>query len=151
NLGLKVRGNGRPSDRRPGVVEHLADCRHALGNADDRAYRRHAAGLALEPGIGLAETCQHRLDVVIARIESKQSLRLHAAAPLNNDGEQFLLALEVTVERALRDSGPAGDLTHAGGVETLRQKDSLRALDDLASLGGLLRSVRSLCGVFDQV
>src|SRR5262249_52543146 len=101
--------------------------------------------------IGLAKTCQHRFHVVIVRIESKQTLRLHFAALLGNDCEQFFLALEVNVEGALRDSRLAGNLTHARRVDALRQKDGSRAIDNLASLGSLLRWVRGLCCVFDQV
>src|SRR5205814_1361515 len=53
--------------------------------------------------------------------------------------EQLFLALEVDVERALRDAGLAGDVAHAGGVEPLRQEHRARALDDLAALEGVGR------------
>src|ERR1700748_590849 len=54
--------------------------------------------------------------------------------------EQFFLVLEVDIERALGHAGCTGDFAHAGGVESLRQEDGARPIQDLAALGTVLRS-----------
>src|SRR5436309_119365 len=45
DLSLEIAAKHRYPDRRARFVEHLADRRHALRDADHRAYRRQEAGL----------------------------------------------------------------------------------------------------------
>src|SRR5262245_21226641 len=46
DLSLEIAAEHRHPDRRARIVEHLANRRHALRNADHRAYRPHQARLA---------------------------------------------------------------------------------------------------------
>ena len=82
---------------------------------------------------------QHGGHVRIGLVEAEQVL---GQPLLLFDGqrlEQGLLAVEVDVERSLRDAGRLGDLAHAGPVEAGRHEDLARALQDLAALLALAR------------
>ncbi|MCY1374663.1 hypothetical protein D9M69_620200 [compost metagenome] len=68
-------------------------------------------------------------------------------APDDQRLEQIFLVFEIDVERTLRDAGLAGDVVHAGGVETLAHEDPPRALEDLFALGRVLaRRMASAAG-----
>ncbi len=90
---------------------------------------------ARKPG---TEPGQHRLDVVIARIEIENPLSLRFALLVDDGLEQLLLVSEIHIERALGDPGSAGDVVHAGRIESLGQKHRPGAIDNLAPLGAVL-------------
>ena len=83
---------------------------------------------------------ENSFDVVVLRVEVENAFGLRVALLFDNGLEQFLLVFEIHVERPLGDAGRAGDLAHAGGIKTLRQKYRAGSLEDLAPLGVLLRS-----------
>jgi hypothetical protein len=85
---------------------------------------------------------QDGLDVVVVGVEVEHALGLHGAFAAHDGGEQFVLVLEVDVERALRDAAGLGDVRHAGRVEAARKEHGARALDDLAPLGAVVLGSR---------
>ena len=82
---------------------------------------------------------------MIVCIELKDPFRLRFTFLLDDRFEQLFLVLEIDIERALGDAGRAGNVVHAGGVETLREEDRAGALNDLTAFGAvLIRDLRPL-------
>ena len=75
---------------------------------------------------------------MIVRIEVENAFRLRLAFLLDDGFEQLLLVFEIHIERPFGDTGGAGDVVHAGGVEALSKEDRAGALDDLAPFGAVL-------------
>ena len=76
HLVLEIARGARDTGSGAGLVEPLAEFGHAVGNADHRAQRRDAIGLAEELQKALAQAEQDRLDIVVLRIEGKHLLGL---------------------------------------------------------------------------
>src|SRR5207245_8397780 len=72
----------------------------------------------------------------------KHALGLCRTRLVRNRLEQLLLAVEIDVERPLRDAGRAGDFPHAGAVKSLGHKDFSRPIKDLLALGAFLALCR---------
>src|SRR5262249_47356489 len=129
----------RDAERRPGLVERAANIRHPVRDRDHGTQRREAAGLVDdEIYIREAQSPEHALDVMIVVIELENLLGMRAALLADDRLKQLLLALEIDIERALRHARCAGDLSHTGRIETLRQEHTARALDDLTPLGAVI-------------
>lgn len=137
HLGLEIIPQQRDPSGRAGVVELRADLRHALGDADHGAQRRHAARPRQELDEAAPGAREHGGDVVVGGIEREHTLRLGRARLVGDRLEQLLLAVEVDIERALRDPRRAGDLPHAGAVEPLGQEHLAGAVHDLALFGAV--------------
>lgn len=87
--------------------------------------------------IAAAETREDAAHVRIVRVEAEQHLGEAALLGQGQGLEQGLLAVEVDVERALRDARRLGDLAHARAVEPRRPEDRPRPVENLAALLGI--------------
>src|SRR6185436_7060377 len=77
-------------------------------------------------------------------IEGENRVRLTDFLFPHQFGEEDFLAVEIDVERALRDAGGAGYVAHAGGIEALRQEQLAGAIEDLLSLARVLTGAGTL-------
>src|SRR3546814_4277365 len=62
------------------------------------------------------------------------------AVRLDRGREQRLLVAEMAVDGELGDAGFAGDLVHAGAVETVLGEHALGGIEDRRALGEILRA-----------
>ena len=113
--------------------EFLCHRRHNAEMGHDGSRPEHAVQQSL------AELRRHRLDIGVVVWSSRQvcSACSRFSSRISASNKVFL-AVEVDVERALRDAGDPRDLVHAGGVEAVRQEHLARAIEDLTPLGAVL-------------
>ncbi len=69
DLRLEIGARPREPDRRAGLVEHLPDLGHAVGDRDHGAQRRMPAGLAQRFHEGREHPHEHRPDVGVRLVE----------------------------------------------------------------------------------
>lgn len=120
-----------------GSIELPANFRHAFGDGDHGPQRLHCAGLAEKLDVAAAELGEHRFDIAFGRIERKDRFGLGRTCFAAGGLEEAFLVVEVDVERAFRDPGLAGDLSHARRVKTLGEKNLVRAIEYLPPFGAI--------------
>ncbi|MEJ0098078.1 MAG: hypothetical protein WDM84_09420 [Bauldia sp.] len=90
-----------------------------------------------EAGKRAAQADQRGAHVVVG-IEREDGRELRRLFLGDQGAEQRFLAVEIDVERALRDARLLGEVAHAGGIEAARQKHAAGSFQNLTALARIL-------------
>src|ERR1700722_15544858 len=131
---FKFGRQARRSVKRPRFVEGAANMGKFLRRGDDHAGKRSRSRFRHPADEADAEVLQHVASVALAPKGAKalRGLREFAA---NDRLEQFVLGVEISIERTLGDASRARNVIHARAVEAGAQKYLSGALHDLAPFG----------------